>query len=129
MLRGLHYQTRRPQGKLLRAVSGTIYDVAVDLRRGSPTFGQWAAAELSAENHRQLWAPPGCGHGFVVLSDQADLVYKVTDYHDPGYEAAIRWDDPAIAIDWPLDGVAPVLSAKDAAAPLLRDATLPEVVA
>lgn len=114
VLRGLHYQIRQPQGKLVRVISGRVFDVAVDLRRSSPTFGQWAGAELSAENHRLFWVPPGFGHGFYVLSDQAEFVYKCTDYYAPEYERSIRFDDPRIGIQWPLrEGVATVLSEKD----------------
>ncbi len=121
VLRGLHYQIRQPQGKLVRVVSGAVFDVAVDLRRSSPTFGRWAGVELSAENQRQLWVPPGFGHGFLVLSDSADFLYKTTDYYAPEHERGIAWNDPAIGIDWPLHGM-PQLSAKDAAAPLLAAA-------
>jgi len=125
VLRGLHYQIRQPQGKLVRVVRGAVFDVAVDLRRGSPTFGRWAGAQLSEDNRRQLWVPPGFAHGFVVLSESADFLYKTTDYYAPQFERGVRWDDPAIAIAWPLaeHGIAaPLLSAKDAAAPLLADA-------
>lgn len=121
VLRGLHYQIRQPQGKLVRVVSGAVFDVAVDLRRASPTFGRWAGVELSAENQRQLWVPAGFGHGFLVLSDSADFLYKTTDYYAPEHERGIAWNDPAIGIRWPLDGE-PRLSAKDAVAPLLADA-------
>lgn len=130
VLRGLHYQVgRRSQGKLLRVVSGAVFDVAVDVRRGSATFGQWAGFELSAENHLQAWIPPGCAHGFLVLSDHADLVYKVTDYYDPESERVIRWDDPAIGIEWPLGGADPILSDRDRAAGPLAEADLPEYAA
>lgn len=112
VLRGLHYQLSQPQGKLVRVVSGRVFDVAVDMRRSSPTFGRWAGAELSADNHHQLWVPPGFAHGFLVLSDSADFLYKTTDYYAPEHERCIAWNDPAIGIEWPLDG-APVLSAKD----------------
>lgn len=122
VLRGIHYQVTRPQGKLVRVVSGTVFDVAVDLRRSSPTFGRWAGAELSAQNHRQLWIPPGFGHAFLVLSEQADFLYKTTEYWYSEHDRALRWNDPSVGIDWPLAGVAPVLSGKDAAAPLLADA-------
>lgn len=122
VLRGLHYQLVKPQGKLVRAVSGTVWDVAVDLRRGSPRFGQWVGVELSADNKRQLWVPPGFGHGFVVLSDTADFLYKTTDYWYPEHERAVLWNDPDLAIAWPLAGSAPQLAAKDAAAPRLADA-------
>ena len=122
-LRGLHYQIKQPQGKLLRVVSGEVFDVAVDLRKSSPNFGQWVGEVLSAENKHQLWVPPGFGHGFLVLSDMAEFVYKCTDYYAPEFERTIRWDDPDIYIEWPLPaGERPVLSAKDAAAPFLKDA-------
>ncbi|RZU47282.1 dTDP-4-dehydrorhamnose 3,5-epimerase [Fluviicoccus keumensis] len=121
VLRGLHYQIRQPQGKLVRVVAGEVLDVAVDLRRSSPTFGRWAGFRLSAENHRQLWLPPGFAHGFVVLSPSADFLYKTTDYYAPEHERTIRWDDPDLAIDWGLS-VAPALSGKDAAAAWFRDA-------
>lgn len=114
VLRGLHYQIRQPQGKLVRVVRGSVYDVAVDLRRSSPTFGCWVGVELSEHNHRQLWVPPGFAHGFVVTSDSADFLYKTTDYYAPEHERCIAWDDPALGIAWPLDGV-PQLSAKDRA--------------
>lgn len=122
-LRGLHYQMDSPQGKLVRVVSGEVYDVAVDLRRSSPTFGRWVHEGLSAENHKQLWIPPGFAHGFYVLSEQADLLYKCTTYYAPTHDRTLRWDDPDLAIDWHLvGGHPPLLSAKDASAPLLRDA-------
>ena len=122
-LRGLHYQIKQPQGKLVRVVSGEVFDVAVDLRRSSANFGQWVGQTLSAENKHQLWVPPGFGHGFLVLSDTAAFEYKCTDYYAPEYERSIRWDDPDIGIGWPLvAGEQPVLSAKDAAAPFLEDA-------
>lgn len=116
VLRGLHYQIRAPQGKLVRVLRGTVFDVAVDLRRSSATFGRWTGVELSAENRRQLWIPPGFAHGFLVLSESADSLYKVTGYHAPQHERCIRWDDPTLAIAWPLQG-APVLSERDARAP------------
>jgi dTDP-4-dehydrorhamnose 3,5-epimerase len=116
VLRGLHYQVEQAQGKLVRVVQGAVYDVAVDIRAGSPTFGQWEAVELSAENKRQLWIPPGLAHGFLVLSESAEFLYKTTEYYAPQYERSLRWDDPQLAIPWPLDG-APLLAAKDAAAP------------
>jgi dTDP-4-dehydrorhamnose 3,5-epimerase len=122
VLRGLHYQIREPQGKLVRAAAGEVYDVAVDLRRSSPTFGRAVGEVLSAENRRMLWIPPGFAHGFLVLSEYADFLYKATAYYAPEHERAIRWDDPRLAIAWPLAGVAPVVSAKDAAAPLLAQA-------
>ncbi len=112
VLRGLHYQLRQPQGKLVRVVRGSVFDVAVDLRRSSPTFGRWVGMELSEHNHRQMWVPPGFGHGFVVTSDSADFLYKTTDYYAPEHERCIAWNDPTISIQWPLAG-APVLSAKD----------------
>jgi dTDP-4-dehydrorhamnose 3,5-epimerase len=114
ILRGLHYQLRKPQGKLVRVVAGEIFDVAVDMRELSPTFGQWAGAVLSAENRHQLWVPPGFAHGFYVLSESAEMVYKCTDYYAPDDEYSLAWNDPAVAIAWPLvAGAAPVLSAKD----------------
>ena len=113
VLRGLHYQIQHPQAKLVRIVQGTVLDVAVDIRKGSPTFGQHVALELSAENKRMLWLPEGFAHGFVVISDSAECLYKTTDYWYPEYERCIRWDDPTLAIDWKLAS-APVLSAKDA---------------
>jgi dTDP-4-dehydrorhamnose 3,5-epimerase len=121
VLRGLHYQIRRPQGKLVRVASGHVFDVAVDLRQSSATFGRWAGIELSAENHRQLWIPPGFAHGFLVLSDSADFLYKTTDYYAPEHERAVAWNDPIIGVDWPAE-MALVLSAKDRAAAPLRDA-------
>ncbi len=124
VLRGLHYQLgSHPQDKLVRVLSGEIFDVAVDIRRGSPTFGQWVGETLSAENKRQLWVPVGFAHGFVVTSDSAEVLYKVTDVYDASGERSIRWDDPDIGIDWPLEG-APVLSGKDAVAPRLADAEI-----
>ena len=124
VLRGLHYQLVKPQGKLVRAVSGTVWDVAVDLRRGSPRFGQWVGVELSADNKRQLWVPPGFGHGFVVLSDTADFLYKTTDYWYAEHERAVVWNDSDLAIDWPLADTTPQLAAKDAAAPRLAAAEI-----
>lgn len=123
VLRGLHYQIEQPQGKLVRVVAGEVLDVAVDIRRGSPGFGQWVGVRLSAENKRQLWVPEGFAHGFVVLSEYAEFLYKTTDYYAPAHERCIRWDDPELAIDWQFDSV-PQLSAKDQAAPTLRDAEL-----
>jgi len=121
VLRGLHYQLNQPQGKLVRVVSGAVFDVAVDLRQSSPHFGQWVGYELSAENQRMMWVPPGFGHGFLVLSDTADFLYKTTAYYAPQWDRGVRWDDPAIGVEWPLDG-APTLSAKDQVQPLLKDA-------
>ena len=112
VLRGLHYQIRQPQGKLVRVVSGEIWDVAVDLRRGSSSFGRWAAAKLDAASHRMLWIPPGFAHGFVVASDAAEVLYKATDYYAPEHERTLLWSDPALAITWPLAG-APLLADKD----------------
>lgn len=114
VLRGLHYQVERPQGKLVRVVAGAVFDVAVDIRRGSPTFGRWVGVDLSADNKRQLWVPPGLAHGFVVRSESADFLYKTTDYWFPEHERCIRWDDPDLAIDWGL-AEPPLVSAKDAA--------------
>jgi len=123
VLRGLHYQLPRPQGKLVRCVAGAVFDVAVDLRRDSVTFGRWAGAVLSAENKQQLWIPEGFAHGFIVLSESADFLYKTTDYWFPEHECCIRWDDPDLAIDWPLaEGGTPIVSAKDAAGLMFRDA-------
>lgn len=112
VLRGLHYQIQHPQGKLVRVVQGEVFDVAVDMRRNSPTFGQWAGAHLSAENHRQLWIPSGFSHGFVVLSESADFLYKTTDYYAPQHEVCLKWDDVTVGVDWPLS-MPPSLSAKD----------------
>jgi dTDP-4-dehydrorhamnose 3,5-epimerase len=121
VLRGLHFQ-RSPhaQGKLVRVTQGAVFDVAVDIRPGSATFGRWFGAELSADNHRQMWIPPGLAHGFLVLSETADFLYKTTDYYAPQAEAALRWNDPDIGIAWPDAGVPPILSPKDAVAPGLR---------
>jgi len=116
ILRGLHYQTQQVQGKLVRVVAGEVFDVAVDMRRDSPTLGRWAGALLSAANRRMMWIPPGFAHGFYVTADSAEFVYKCTDFYAPEHEVALRWDDPAIGIPWPLvDGQPPLLSAKDAA--------------
>jgi len=116
-LRGLHYQIRQTQGKLVRVVAGAVFDVAVDLRRGSATFGRSVGVTLSADNHEMLWVPPGFAHGFLVLSESADFLYQVTDFWAPAYERAIQWNDPDLGIDWPLPaGVEPLLSGKDAAA-------------
>ena len=125
VLRGLHYQIIQPQGKLVRAVSGEVFDVAVDLRRSSPTFGKWVGVHLSADNKRMFWVPPGFGHGFLVLSERADFLYKATDFYAPEHERAIIWDDPDIGIEWPLSGT-PELSAKDAGASFFRDAEVYE---
>jgi dTDP-4-dehydrorhamnose 3,5-epimerase len=121
VLRGLHFQ-RAPhaQGKLVRVTQGSVFDVAVDIRRNSATFGRWVGMELSAQNHRQLWIPPGLAHGFLVTSDSTDFLYKTTDYYRPEAEGSVRWDDPDLAIAWPLEGITPALSAKDAVAPRLR---------
>jgi dTDP-4-dehydrorhamnose 3,5-epimerase len=124
VLRGLHYQLPHPQGKLARVVAGAVFDVIVDLRRASGSFGRWFGVELSAENKRQLWVPPGLAHGFLVLSESADFVYKCAGYYSQADERAVRWDDPALGIDWPLGGEAPIVSAKDAAAPPFAEAVL-----
>lgn len=124
VLRGLHYQLVKPQGKLVRVVSGEVFDVVVDMKRSSPTFGQWFGARLDAVSHRQLWIPPGYAHGFVVLSESADFLYKTTEYWFPEHDRSVLWSDPAIGIDWPLDGETPTLAAKDAAAPRLDAADL-----
>jgi dTDP-4-dehydrorhamnose 3,5-epimerase len=121
VLRGLHYQLRQAQGKLVRVVRGAVFDVAVDVRRSSPTFGRWVGEVLSEENHRQLWIPPGFAHGFVVLTESADFLYKATDYYAPEHERCIAWDDPDVGIDWGLPQP-PTLSAKDARGLRLRDA-------
>lgn len=112
VLRGLHYQVKQPQGKLVRVVRGSVFDVAVDIRKKSATFGQWVGIELSDDRHQQLWVPPGFAHGFVVLSESADFLYKTTDYYAPQHERCIAWNDPDLAIEWPA-GLQPVLSAKD----------------
>ena len=127
VLRGLHYQLQQPQGKLVRVTQGAVFDVAVDIRRGSPSFGRWVGVELTADNHRQLWVPPGLAHGFAVLSDSADFLYKTTDYYAPQHERCILWNDPAIGIDWPLaaHGIdEPLLSDKDRAGVPLAQADL-----
>jgi dTDP-4-dehydrorhamnose 3,5-epimerase len=121
VLRGLHYQIQRPQGKLVRCIRGSVYDVAVDMRVESPTFGEWAGVELSAENHLQFWIPEGFAHGFVVLSKCADFLYKTTDYYSPEHERSVRWDDPDLNIKWPLESP-PLVSEKDAAASYFKDA-------
>lgn len=115
VLRGLHYQVGQPQGKLVRVVRGSVFDVAVDIRPQSPTFGKWFGLELNEHDRRQLWVPPGLAHGFLVLSDSADFLYKTTDYYAPAQESCIAWNDPTLAIHWPVTGSAPTLSAKDAA--------------
>lgn len=122
VLRGLHYQIQQAQGMLVRVVSGTVFDVAVDLRRSSPDFGRWVGAVLSAENKHQLWVPEGFAHGFIVMSETAEFLYKTTDYYAPQHERCIRWDDPSLGINWPLAGTAPLLSAKDLEGKLLVDA-------
>lgn len=122
VLRGLHYQIKNPQGKLVRVTAGAVFDVAVDVRRSSPHFGRWVGYELSDANKRMLWVPPGFAHGFVVLSDSADFLYKCTQLYDGSDDRGIRWDDPAVGIEWPLAGMTPQLSGKDAAAPLLGQA-------
>lgn len=113
VLRGLHYQLQQPQGKLVRVVSGRVWDVAVDMRRSSPTFGKWQGLELSAENNRQFWVPAGFAHGFVVLSEFADFLYKTTDYYAPAHERCLMWNDPTVGVQWPLEGITPQLSGKD----------------
>ena len=125
VLRGLHYQLKQPQGKLVRVVRGSVFDVAVDVRRSSPTFGRWVGVELSEQNQHQLWVPPGFAHGFLVLSESADFLYKTTEYYAPEHERCIAWNDPAIGVEWPLAATAlaaPLLSTKDAAAPVLGQA-------
>ena len=126
VLRGLHYQEPNPQGKLVRVVNGSVFDVAVDIRRSSATFGHWIGVELSAANQRMLWVPPGFAHGFLTLEDKTDFLYKCTDFYQPAAEHCLRWDDPALAIDWPLQGLTPELSAKDKAGKPLADCVLPE---
>jgi dTDP-4-dehydrorhamnose 3,5-epimerase len=121
VLRGIHYQVVKPQGKLIRAVAGSVLDVTVDLRRSSPTFRQWVAVQISAENRRQVWIPPGFGHGFLVQSEVAEIVYKATEYWHPEHDRCIRWNDAELGIDWRLGATTPLLSAKDAQAPSLRD--------
>lgn len=124
ILRGLHYQVNRPQGKLIRAIEGEVFDVAVDLRRGSPTFKKWVGVTLSANNKRQLWVPPGFAHGFYVISESAQIVYKCTEYYSAADDRSLRWNDQAIGIQWPLAATPPVLSDKDRNAPVLGDAEL-----
>jgi dTDP-4-dehydrorhamnose 3,5-epimerase len=123
VLRGLHYQLPHPQGKLLRCVAGAIWDVAVDLRRASPTLGRWFGTEMTGDDHLQLWIPEGFAHGFIVLSEEADVLYKATAYYDIEADRGVRWDDPDIGVQWPL-AVTPVVSAKDAAAPSFAEAEL-----
>ncbi|MDR2637720.1 MAG: dTDP-4-dehydrorhamnose 3,5-epimerase [Zoogloeaceae bacterium] len=125
VLRGLHYQIRQPQGKLVRVIVGEVFDVAVDIRRASPTFGRWVGVRLSAANRRQIWIPPGFAHAFLCLSEEAEFLYKTTDYHAPEHERCILWNDPEIAIDWPW--TSPILSAKDAqGVPLAEAEVFPE---
>lgn len=119
-LRGLHFQEPRPQGKLVSVVRGAVLDVAVDIRKGSPSFGKWVAVELSEENHRQLWVPPGFAHGFCVITDSADFHYKCTDYYQPQFDAGIAWNDPDLGIQWPVSS--PIISEKDSKLPRLKDA-------
>ncbi len=123
MLRGLHYQIQQPQGKLVRVVAGEVFDVAVDLRKSSPSFGRWVGTHLSAQNQRQLWIPEGFAHGFVVLSESAEFLYKTTDYYAPEHERSLLWNDPELGIEWPFDEP-PQLSAKDQAGKCLSDAEL-----
>jgi dTDP-4-dehydrorhamnose 3,5-epimerase len=122
VLRGLHYQIEQAQGKLVRVVRGAVFDVAVDIRKSSATFGQWVGVELSEDNHRQLWVPPGFAHGFLTLSESADFLYKTTDYYAPAHERCIAWNDPTLGIDWPLQGLSPQISGKDLAGAALADA-------
>lgn len=122
VLRGLHYQVKQSQGKLVRVISGEVYDVAVDIRTSSPTFKRWVGVRLSAENKKQIWVPEGFAHGFYVLSETAEFLYLATDFYAPEYERAVVWNDPELDISWPLSGKKPVLSEKDLLAPLLRDA-------
>ena len=125
VLRGMHYQLANPQGKLVRVVSGRVFDVAVDMRRDSPRLGQWTGVELSADNHRMLWIPPGFAHGFLVMSESADFLYKATAYYAPQDEHTLAWDDPRVAIDWPIEaGRTPQVSARDQAGARLADAPL-----
>ncbi len=123
VLRGLHYQIQQPQGKLVRVVSGAVFDVAVDLRKSSPRFGQWVGVELSQTNQKQLWVPPGFGHGFIVVSESADFLYKTTDYYSPQHERCVAWNDPNLGIIWPAD-ITPLLSSKDQAGRTLTDAEI-----
>ena len=125
-LRGLHYQIQQPQGKLVRVVRGEIFDVAVDIRKGSPTFGKWIGVYLSADNQQMLWVPPGFAHGFYVTSPEAEVLYKATDYYAPQWERTIAWNDPDINIEWPTNGITPILSAKDKAGVPLKEAEIYE---
>jgi len=122
VLRGLHYQVKQAQGKLVRVASGEVFDVVVDLRRSSPTFGRWVGERLSAENHRMLWVPPGFAHGFLVLSESADFLYKTTDYYAPEHDRTLLWNDPAVGVEWPLEGIVPVLKPRDVAGTPLAQA-------
>lgn len=122
ILRGLHYQIRNPQGKLVRVVTGAVYDVAIDIRKTSPTFGQWVGVILSSENKRMLWVPKGFAHGFLVISDTADFLYKTSAFYDPSSERSIVWNDPDLAINWPLEGAQPILSTKDQNGALFKNA-------
>lgn len=125
VLRGLHYQIKQPQGKLIRVISGEVFDVAVDIRRSSPTFGKWVGEYLSAENKKLMWVPPGFAHGFLVLSERAEFVYKCTDFYAPDHERSILWNDPEIGIEWPIEkGIEPILSKKDKNGVLLKDAEI-----
>lgn len=126
VLRGLHYQVRQSQGKLVRVIQGSIYDVAADIRVGSPTFGQWVGVMLSAENKKQLWVPADYAHGFLVVSETAEVLYKTTDYYAPEHERSIRWDDPGLNIDWPSTALPPALSQKDGSASTLATTDLPK---
>lgn len=126
VLRGLHYQIRQPQGKLLRVTAGEIFDVALDIRRGSPTFGKWFGTLLSADNRSMLWVPPGFAHGFYVTTPQAELLYKATDYYAPHWERTIMWNDPAVGIEWPTQGRTPILSRRDQAGSPLAEADVYE---
>ena len=121
VLRGVHFQIQKPQGKLVRVVAGEVFDVAVDIRRDSPTYGQWVGEILSANNQRQLWIPPGLAHGFLVLSESAEFLYKTTDYYAPEFERCLAWDDPHLRIDWPLGDLVPIVSAKDGLGKHLAD--------
>ena len=127
VLRGLHYQIQHAQGKLVRVIQGAIFDVAVDIRKGSPHFGKWVGIELSSDNKRQLWIPPDFAHGFLVISEHAEVLYKATDYYAPEFDRSIRWDDPEIGINWPKSIATSTLSTKDRDAKLLRDAELPSL--